>query len=167
MINQDVKNRISELDGIITNMLELFSQNEELKATLNYIEKLKEINAPIPAELKNRKESLPAEIRKLNESEETLSYLKEELMSLYNRIYVHSLASPNQNAQKVKQGNYSNRLQEIRGAKGISQMQLHRMTGIAQATISNIEAGKRNPNIKTKYKIAKALGVNVDEIFPK
>jgi len=45
-------------------------------------------------------------------------------------------------------------------------MELSRMTGVAQATISNIESCNRTPSYLTRQRLANALGYPVEEIFP-
>jgi transcriptional regulator with XRE-family HTH domain len=48
----------------------------------------------------------------------------------------------------------------------MSQVQLSRTTGVAQATISNIESCNRTPSYLTRQRLANALAVAVEEIFP-
>ena len=48
----------------------------------------------------------------------------------------------------------------------MSQIELSRTTGVAQATISNIESCNRTPSYLTRQRLANALGVPVEEIFP-
>ena len=48
----------------------------------------------------------------------------------------------------------------------MSQIKLSRETGVAQATISNIENGKRTPSYLTRQRLANTLGYTVEEIFP-
>lgn len=48
----------------------------------------------------------------------------------------------------------------------MSQIQLSRDTGVAQATISNIENNKRTPSYLTRQRLANTLGFSVEEIFP-
>jgi transcriptional regulator with XRE-family HTH domain len=48
----------------------------------------------------------------------------------------------------------------------MSQVQLSRTTGVAQATISNIESCNRTPSYLTRQRLANALGVPVEQIFP-
>jgi transcriptional regulator with XRE-family HTH domain len=53
------------------------------------------------------------------------------------------------------------RIQELREAKGLSQAQLARVSGVPQSTISRIEAGRtRALNLGHLERLAKALGVN-------
>ena len=57
-------------------------------------------------------------------------------------------------------------LKRIRAEKGLSQLALAKRARVAQAYISEMEAGrKRNPGIATLRKLAKALGVPVTELL--
>lgn len=59
-----------------------------------------------------------------------------------------------------------NKLREIRNQKGISQLKLTMMTGIAPGTISLIENGKLCPYPGWRLRLSLALGTNEAEIFP-
>jgi len=53
----------------------------------------------------------------------------------------------------------------MREAKGLSQEKLARLSDVANNTIIKIETGKnKNPTLDTMKKIAKALGVSLDEL---
>ena len=56
-------------------------------------------------------------------------------------------------------------IKRIRLAKGLSQGDLCRTTGLDRAYMSNIENGNKNPTLATIEKIAKALSVSVDELL--
>ncbi|OGY85278.1 MAG: DNA-binding protein [Candidatus Kerfeldbacteria bacterium RIFOXYA2_FULL_38_24] len=56
-------------------------------------------------------------------------------------------------------------IKRIRTEKNMTQGDLCRATGLDRAYISNIESAKKNPTLKTIEKIAKALGVSVDELM--
>jgi transcriptional regulator with XRE-family HTH domain len=57
-------------------------------------------------------------------------------------------------------------LKRLRETKGLSQLQLAKRADVAQAYISEMEAGdKRNPGLETLRKLAKALGVPVTELL--
>jgi transcriptional regulator with XRE-family HTH domain len=57
-------------------------------------------------------------------------------------------------------------LREIRLRRGLSQADLSTMTGVAEFTISEIEAGKRaNPRPSTLRKLARALEVEVTDLY--
>ncbi|KKS13080.1 MAG: Helix-turn-helix domain protein [Candidatus Magasanikbacteria bacterium GW2011_GWA2_41_55] len=53
----------------------------------------------------------------------------------------------------------------IREAKGMSQGDICRITGMDRGYISRVENGSKNPTISNLEKIAKALDVNPDELL--
>jgi transcriptional regulator with XRE-family HTH domain len=58
------------------------------------------------------------------------------------------------------------RIKEIRESKNMSQEELARKSGVSRVTISGIENGTtRATTTTTLVKLAKALGVTVDQIF--
>ena len=61
--------------------------------------------------------------------------------------------------------NISKNLRKLRETKGLSQEKLARLSDVANNTIVKIEAGKnQNPTLDTLKKIAKALGISIDEL---
>lgn len=58
-----------------------------------------------------------------------------------------------------------NRIRELRKEKRLKQAVLAEKVGIFQSEISEIETGERKPNVYLAKKIARALGVSLDEIF--
>lgn len=56
-------------------------------------------------------------------------------------------------------------LKRIRKEKGISQGDIVRSLGMDRAFISNIENGKTNPTLATIAKLAKAVGVSINELM--
>jgi len=66
----------------------------------------------------------------------------------------------NSEAQKL-----GNNLKQIRTQKGISQGEIGRLLGVDKGFISNIENGKTNPTLATIAKLAKAIGVSVNELL--
>lgn len=56
-------------------------------------------------------------------------------------------------------------LKRIRKEKGISQGDIVRSLGMDRAFISNIENGKTNPTLATIAKLAKAVGVSIEELM--
>ena len=56
-------------------------------------------------------------------------------------------------------------MRKIRTRKKMSQGDICRALGVDRAYISNIESGKQNPTLSTIEKIAKALGVKIDELL--
>ncbi len=58
-------------------------------------------------------------------------------------------------------------IRDIREARGLTQIQLAERSGLKQATISDLETGKiKSPSVETAMRVARALEVNLDEIFP-
>ncbi|MFA5643133.1 MAG: helix-turn-helix transcriptional regulator [Candidatus Paceibacterota bacterium] len=56
-------------------------------------------------------------------------------------------------------------MKRIRLEKGMTQGDICRKLGLDRAYISNLESGKKNPTLATIEKIAKALGINIDELM--
>jgi len=62
--------------------------------------------------------------------------------------------------------NISKTLRKLREGKGLSQERLARLSDVANNTIIKIEAGKnQNPTLDTLKKIAKSLGVSIDDLI--
>ena len=61
---------------------------------------------------------------------------------------------------------YKNALRSLRKQKGMSIRELSRITNISPATISRIERGLYEPPWHTADRIAAALGVPLEDIFP-
>ncbi|KKS11419.1 MAG: hypothetical protein UU63_C0006G0009 [Candidatus Uhrbacteria bacterium GW2011_GWF2_41_430] len=61
---------------------------------------------------------------------------------------------------------FKNKLREIMKEKEVSQLELYRRTGISPGAISNIVNGRQVPYPGWKKKIASALSISEDEIFP-
>lgn len=58
------------------------------------------------------------------------------------------------------------KIQKIRKGKELSQEKLAEKVGVSTTWIGYIETGYRRPNLKMVYRIARALGVKVKDIFP-
>ena len=58
-----------------------------------------------------------------------------------------------------------NRIEEIRNQRGIRQEELARQLGVSRQTISSLENGRYNPSILLAYKIARAFGLSIEEVF--
>ena len=56
-------------------------------------------------------------------------------------------------------------LKRIRTEKGISQGDIGRELKVSRGFISTIENGKTNPTLSTIIKLAKALGVSINELL--
>jgi transcriptional regulator with XRE-family HTH domain len=63
------------------------------------------------------------------------------------------------------QSRVSRNIQGIRRDKDLSQEEVAHRADIHQTYLSGVETGKRNPSILVVERIAKALGVDVSEIF--
>lgn len=57
------------------------------------------------------------------------------------------------------------RLRNIRNQKNLSQRQLARLSGVANATISQIEAGKLNPTVSMLKKVLDGIPISLGEFF--
>jgi transcriptional regulator with XRE-family HTH domain len=57
------------------------------------------------------------------------------------------------------------RLRRLRRERALSQQDLERLTGIAQATLSDLERSKRGARASTLRKLAGALGVEPKELM--
>lgn len=60
---------------------------------------------------------------------------------------------------------FSENLKRIRETKNKKQKEIAQLIGVSEPTYSNYENGKREPNILTIKKIAKALNVSGDELL--
>lgn len=70
----------------------------------------------------------------------------------------------NQNEQKLLQG-FGKRIAEVRKSKGVTQNELSERVNMSVVTIAYIETGKRWVRLSTLDKIARALKVNISELF--
>ena len=60
----------------------------------------------------------------------------------------------------------TNRLRELRFAAGeMTQAALAERIGMTRQSVIAIEAGRYSPSLETAFKIARALGVRLDEAF--
>jgi transcriptional regulator with XRE-family HTH domain len=57
------------------------------------------------------------------------------------------------------------RLRELRQARGLSIRGLAKEAGVSTETIYSVEHGRRQPSVRTLGKIARALGVEVKDLF--
>lgn len=61
--------------------------------------------------------------------------------------------------------NIGEKIRKVREAKGLSQKEISAMVNMDQSQYSKIENGKTDPTTSTLEKIAKALGIDVSELF--
>ncbi len=59
----------------------------------------------------------------------------------------------------------SNRLRVARAERDLSQEELAQAAGVSRQTISSIETGQYCPSTLLAFRLARALGVRVDELF--
>ncbi len=57
------------------------------------------------------------------------------------------------------------RLRRLRRERALSQQDVERITGVAQATLSELEGGKRGARASTLRKLAEVLGVEPRELM--
>ncbi len=58
-------------------------------------------------------------------------------------------------------------MKEIREERKLTQIRLAKMCGVQQATISDIERGRiKSPSVDIAQRIANALCVNIEDLFP-
>ena len=58
-----------------------------------------------------------------------------------------------------------NRLEEIRKQREIKQEELAEAMGVSRQTISSLENGRYNPSVILAIKLARYLGMHVEEFF--
>ncbi len=58
-----------------------------------------------------------------------------------------------------------NKIKRLRGEAGLSLRELAEVSGVNQATISQIETDKRKSQLATLGKLAKALSVPIDDLL--
>ena len=61
--------------------------------------------------------------------------------------------------------NLGDRIRNIRKEKKITLVELSKLTGVAQASLSRIETGIMNGTVESHRKIAEALGMNLAELY--
>lgn len=58
-----------------------------------------------------------------------------------------------------------NAIRRLRFERSMTQEELALRTGVSRQTIMSIERGRTNPSVLLAYKIAAALGTDVNEVF--
>jgi transcriptional regulator with XRE-family HTH domain len=56
-------------------------------------------------------------------------------------------------------------LRRVRAARGLSTVELARRSGVARATLAQLEAGRGNPTLETLYALANTLGVGLGDVI--
>jgi putative transcriptional regulator len=57
------------------------------------------------------------------------------------------------------------RIRELRAKAGLTQEELAQQVGVRRETIVFLEKGKYNPSLKLAYKVSRALGSTIEEVF--
>ncbi len=58
-----------------------------------------------------------------------------------------------------------NLVRELRGAAGLRQEDLARRVGVSRQTIISIENGRYNPSLELAWKLSRALGTTIEDLF--
>ena len=56
------------------------------------------------------------------------------------------------------------KLAEVRRKRGMTQAELAKAVGLAQASISTLESGETKPSFETLIKLARTLGCSLDDL---
>ena len=60
---------------------------------------------------------------------------------------------------------FTSKLSKLRGERKLTQAQLSERSGVDENTISRIECNSGNPSLTNAARLARYLGVSVDELF--
>ena len=66
---------------------------------------------------------------------------------------------------KAIEKQFGKRVRELRTTRGLSQEELAFKSGVHRTYLGGIERGERNPSLRNISAIAKALGVEILELF--
>jgi len=58
-----------------------------------------------------------------------------------------------------------NRVKELRTAAGLRQEDLADRLGVSRQTVISIEGGRYNPSLELAWRLSKALGVTIEDLF--
>lgn len=58
-----------------------------------------------------------------------------------------------------------NRLRDLRQERGLTQQQLAEVLQVSRQTIISIEGGKYDPSLPLAFRIARFLGVRIEDVF--
>src|SRR4051794_11952471 len=62
-------------------------------------------------------------------------------------------------------GRLARNVKQLRQARGLTQAQVARLSGLPRATWANLESGAANPTLAVLHKVALALQVSIEEII--
>ena len=58
-----------------------------------------------------------------------------------------------------------NRVKELRTAAGLRQEDLADRLGVSRQTVISIETGRYNPSLELAWRLSRALGVTIEDLF--
>lgn len=59
----------------------------------------------------------------------------------------------------------TNRLRELRAARGWSQADLAERLGVSRQSVNAVETGKYDPSLPLAFRIARLFGARIEDIF--
>jgi putative transcriptional regulator len=59
----------------------------------------------------------------------------------------------------------NNRVKELRTVAGMRQEDLADRVGVSRQTIISVEMGRYNPSLELAWRLSKALGITIEELF--
>jgi len=62
-------------------------------------------------------------------------------------------------------GHLAANVRQLRDARGLTQLQMARLSGLPRATWSNLESGAANPTLAVLHRVAAALQVSLEELL--
>jgi putative transcriptional regulator len=65
----------------------------------------------------------------------------------------------------MEAGSMNNRVKELRTAAELRQEDLADRVGVSRQTIISIESGRYNPSLELGWRLSKALGVTMEDLF--
>ncbi len=65
----------------------------------------------------------------------------------------------------VKPTRVTNSIRPLREAAGLTQAELAKQLGVTRQTLIAIEQGRYSPSLEFAFKLSRALGVGLDEVF--
>ncbi len=58
-----------------------------------------------------------------------------------------------------------NRITELRGERSWTQAELAQRIGVSRQTVNAIETGKFDPSLPVAFRIARAIGASIEQVF--
>lgn len=63
------------------------------------------------------------------------------------------------------EGNISNRIQELRSARELTQQELADAVGVTRATVVALEKGAYNPSLELAFRVSRFFNVGIEDLF--